>query len=155
MPFQVAALPLQSTERKVMFITRPPFAVLLKAACLHQTIRVALVLNLSLRWPDLHALLRYSGCNLAVDVTWKYLNFFMSDDKKLKQIENEYGSGRMLVGEAKAVLIKVHLCSSSNDVHATLLSMLTYFCTCEGFSFPCCVCKQLASMCDCRYCKTL
>ncbi|DBA93615.1 TPA: hypothetical protein ACH3X3_013692 [Trebouxia sp. C0006] len=50
---------------------------------------------------------REKGCNLAVDVTWKYLNFFMSDDKKLKQIESEYGSGRMLVGEAKAVLIKI------------------------------------------------
>ena len=48
-----------------------------------------------------------TGCNLAVDVTWKYLNFFMSDDKKLKHIESEYGSGRMLTGEAKAELIKV------------------------------------------------
>ena len=48
-----------------------------------------------------------AGCNLAVDVTWKYLNFFMNDDKKLKHIESEYGSGRMLTGEAKAELIKV------------------------------------------------
>lgn len=48
-----------------------------------------------------------AGANLAVDVTWKYLNFFMSDDKKLKHIESEYGSGRMLTGEAKAELIKV------------------------------------------------
>lgn len=48
-----------------------------------------------------------AGANLAVDVTWKYLNFFMSDDKKLKHIETEYGSGRMLTGEAKAELIKV------------------------------------------------
>jgi len=51
----------------------------------------------------------------------------MSDDKKLKQIESEYGSGQMLVGEAKAVLIKVCLCSALNDVHATLHSMLTFF----------------------------
>ena len=48
-----------------------------------------------------------TGCNLAVDVTWKYLNFFMNDDKQLKQIESEYGSGRMLTGEAKAELVKV------------------------------------------------
>lgn len=48
-----------------------------------------------------------AGCNLAVDVTWKYLNFFLTDDKKLKHIENEYGSGRMLTGEAKAELVKV------------------------------------------------
>lgn len=52
-----------------------------------------------------------TGCNLAVDVTWKYLNFFMTDDKKLKHIESEYGSGRMLTGEAKAELIKVMLAS--------------------------------------------
>ena len=31
----------------------------------------------------------------------------MNDDKKLKQIESEYGSGRMLTGEAKAELVKV------------------------------------------------
>ena len=79
----------------------------------------------------------------------------MSDDKKLKQIEIEYGSGQMLVGEAKAVLIKVYLCSSLNEVYATLHSMLTFLLACEGFSFPCCVCKQPALMCDCRYCKTL
>ena len=60
----------------------------------------------------------------------------MSDDKKLKQIESEYGSGRMLVGEAKAVLIKVCLWPSSNDVHAALRSMLTWFCAYEGLSFP-------------------
>ncbi|KAL3156819.1 hypothetical protein ABBQ38_001090 [Trebouxia sp. C0009 RCD-2024] len=50
---------------------------------------------------------RAKGCNLAVDVTWKYLNFFMNDDKKLKHIESEYGSGRMLTGEAKAELVKI------------------------------------------------
>lgn len=31
----------------------------------------------------------------------------MNDDKKLKHIESEYGSGRMLTGEAKAELVKV------------------------------------------------
>ena len=31
----------------------------------------------------------------------------MTDDKKLKHIESEYGSGRMLTGEAKAELVKV------------------------------------------------
>jgi hypothetical protein len=59
----------------------------------------------------------------------------MSDDKKLKQIESEYGSGRMLVGEAKAVLIKVCLCSSANDFHATLRSMLTCFLCLRGLLF--------------------
>ena len=56
-----------------------------------------------------------TGCNLAVDVTWKYLNFFMNDDKKLKHIESEYGSGRMLTGEAKAELVKVFECSPESS----------------------------------------
>eukprot|EP00967_Tisochrysis_lutea_P020821 scaffold23620_cov19-Tisochrysis_lutea.AAC.1 len=31
-----------------------------------------------------------------VDVPWKYLNFFLEDDKALENIGKEYGSGRML-----------------------------------------------------------
>lgn len=67
-----------------------------------------------------------AGCNLAVDVTWKYLNFFMNDDNKLKHIESEYGSGRMLTGEAKAELIKVSAqpcATASHVVWPTLLSV--------------------------------
>jgi tryptophanyl-tRNA synthetase len=45
-------------------------------------------------------------------VSWKYLQFFMDDDERLKQIGEEYGSGRMLTGEIKAELIKV--CSATN-----------------------------------------
>lgn len=33
-----------------------------------------------------------------MDVPWKYLNFFMEDDKKLAHIGKEYGAGRMLTG---------------------------------------------------------
>ena len=66
------------------------------------------LVGLSLAYQQLETRLAHvTGCNLAVDVTWKYLNFFMSDHKKLKHIESEYGSGRMLTGEAKAELIKV------------------------------------------------
>ena len=59
---------------------------------------------------------QFAGCNLAVDVTWKYLNFFLSDDAELKHIEAEYGSGRMLTGEAKAQLIKVGSCTATHTV---------------------------------------
>lgn len=41
---------------------------------------------------------RAKGANLDVDVPWKYLNFFMEDDKKLAHIGREYGAGRMLTG---------------------------------------------------------
>lgn len=50
-----------------------------------------------------------AGCNLEVDVTWKYLNFFLDDDAELGRIERDYGSGQMLTGTAKGILIKVCL----------------------------------------------
>ena len=48
-----------------------------------------------------------AGANLDVDVPWKYLNFFMDDDKRLKTIGEEYGAGRMFTGEVKKELIQV------------------------------------------------
>ena len=69
-----------------------------------------------------------AGCNLAVDVTWKYLNFFLSDDAKLKHIENEYGSGRMLTGEAKAELIKVQCFPDITPVSSPNHTVLTSSC---------------------------
>jgi len=42
-----------------------------------------------------------------VDVSWKYLQFFMDDDAKLEEVGELYGSGKMLTGEIKAELIKV------------------------------------------------
>jgi len=50
---------------------------------------------------------REKGADLDVDVSWKWLNFFMDDDVKLAEIGREYGSGRMLSGEIKAELAKV------------------------------------------------
>lgn len=50
---------------------------------------------------------RAKGANLEVDVSWKWLNFFMEDDKKLAQIGEDYASGRLLTGEIKAILIEV------------------------------------------------
>ena len=48
---------------------------------------------------------RALGGNLAVDIAWKWLNFFLDDDEKLASIGVEYSSGRMLSGEIKAELI--------------------------------------------------
>ena len=48
-----------------------------------------------------------TGANLDVDVAWKYLRFFCEDDEKLKQIGEDYSSGKLLTGEVKAILIEV------------------------------------------------
>lgn len=50
---------------------------------------------------------REKGANLDVDVSWKWLNFFLEDDERLQQIGADYGSGRMLTGEIKAELVTV------------------------------------------------
>ena len=49
---------------------------------------------------------REKGGDLDVDISWKWLNFFMDDDERLAEIGREYGSGRMLSGEIKKELIE-------------------------------------------------
>jgi len=48
---------------------------------------------------------REKGANLDVDVAYQYLTFFMEDDDELKRIGEAYGSGKMLTGEVKQILI--------------------------------------------------
>jgi len=50
---------------------------------------------------------REKGANMEVDVSWKYLTFFLEDDEKLEKIKQDYSSGQMLTGEIKAELIGV------------------------------------------------
>ncbi|KAG8468863.1 hypothetical protein KFE25_007381 [Diacronema lutheri] len=50
---------------------------------------------------------RRLGANLAVDVPFAYLTFFLFDDERLERIRAEYSSGRMLTGEIKAELVGV------------------------------------------------
>ncbi|CAL5223036.1 g5491 [Coccomyxa viridis] len=50
---------------------------------------------------------REKGANLDVDVSWKYLQFFLDDDEELKKIGEQYGSGSMMTGKVKARLIEV------------------------------------------------
>ena len=47
------------------------------------------------------------GANLAVDVPFQWLTFFLEDDEKLEEIRVKYSKGDMLTGEVKQVLIKV------------------------------------------------
>ena len=40
-----------------------------------------------------------------MDIPYKYLCFFLEDDAELKKIGEDYGSGKLLTGEVKKVLI--------------------------------------------------
>ena len=46
-----------------------------------------------------------NGANLEVDVSYNWLRFFLEDDEELARIGEEYGSGRMMTGEVKEILI--------------------------------------------------
>ena len=48
---------------------------------------------------------REKGADLEIDVPFQYLTFFLDDDEQLKDIEQKYGSGEMLTGEVKKILI--------------------------------------------------
>jgi len=49
---------------------------------------------------------RKKGGNPDVDVPYQWLTFFEEDDKKLKQIHDDYKNGNLLTGELKEILIK-------------------------------------------------
>ena len=44
---------------------------------------------------------------MTIDIAYQYLRFFLEDDKRLEEIGDLYGSGKMLTGEVKKELIKV------------------------------------------------
>lgn len=47
------------------------------------------------------------GANLAVDIPFQYLTFFLEDDEKLEDIRQRYGKGEMLTSEIKDILVKL------------------------------------------------
>ncbi|MGE0793586.1 MAG: tryptophan--tRNA ligase [Candidatus Woesearchaeota archaeon] len=49
---------------------------------------------------------RKYGGNPDVDVSYQWLKYFEDDDKKLKNIYDDYKSGKLLSGELKAILIE-------------------------------------------------
>ena len=50
---------------------------------------------------------RELGANLAVDVPYEWLTFFLEDDDRLEQIAKDYSTGAMLTGEVKKELIAI------------------------------------------------
>jgi tryptophanyl-tRNA synthetase len=49
---------------------------------------------------------RKLGADLSVDVSYMWLTFFLEDDDLLEEIRVKYGSGEMLTGEVKKILIE-------------------------------------------------
>jgi tryptophanyl-tRNA synthetase len=49
---------------------------------------------------------RKKGGNPDIDVSYQWLTFFEEDDKKLKEIKEDYKSGKLLTGELKSILIE-------------------------------------------------
>lgn len=50
---------------------------------------------------------REKGGNCDVDISYRYLTFFLEDDEKLEEIRKSYSCGQMLSGEIKKCLIDV------------------------------------------------
>ncbi|XP_072930137.1 tryptophan--tRNA ligase, cytoplasmic [Epargyreus clarus] len=48
---------------------------------------------------------REKGGNTEVDISYKYLTFFLEDDERLAEIKKSYESGEMLTGELKKIAI--------------------------------------------------
>lgn len=48
---------------------------------------------------------RRLGADLAKDIPFQYLEYFLEDEEELGRIRREYESGRMLTGEVKKILI--------------------------------------------------
>lgn len=48
---------------------------------------------------------RLKGGNTAVDISFKYLTYFLEDDERLLEIKNSYESGEMLTGDLKRIAI--------------------------------------------------
>ncbi|XP_075982869.1 tryptophanyl-tRNA synthetase isoform X1 [Anticarsia gemmatalis] len=48
---------------------------------------------------------RLMGGNTSVDISFKYLTFFLEDDERLAEIKKDYESGEMLTGELKKIAI--------------------------------------------------
>jgi len=42
-----------------------------------------------------------------IDVSYQYLTYFLENEKELKQIHDDYKSGKMLTGELKQITIEV------------------------------------------------
>ena len=85
--------------------------------------------------------MRHVGANLDVDVSWKYLQFFMEDDERLKEIGQLYGSGSMLTGEIKAELIKVTCCNYSataGNLAESAARLYDNLCAPTGSTGACC-----------------
>lgn len=47
------------------------------------------------------------GADLSVDISYQYLTYFMEDDQELKQIAQDYSSGKMMTSEIKQLMAAI------------------------------------------------
>jgi tryptophanyl-tRNA synthetase len=66
---------------------------------------------------------RQLGANLAVDVAYEWLTFFLESDERLAEISRDYASGAMLTGEVKKELIGLLTVSHPPENRSDGLSM--------------------------------
>jgi len=66
---------------------------------------------------------RLLGGDVDVDIPYQYLCFFLEDDNRLKQIHDDYKSGKMLSGEIKKILVEVMV--ERVDRHKRARAMVT------------------------------
>jgi tryptophanyl-tRNA synthetase len=71
---------------------------------------------------------RKLGANLAVDVAYEWLGFFLESDDRMAEITRDYGSGAMLTGEVKKELITV---LTVRVIIYILVGQRSYFAACE------------------------
>jgi tryptophanyl-tRNA synthetase len=62
------------------------------------------------------------GANLDIDISYKYLYFFEESDKTLEEIASKYGTGQMLTGEIKQILVEKlwKILSKHQTIRATI-----------------------------------
>ena len=78
-----------------------------------------------------------TGANLAVDIPWKWLNFFLDDDAELESIGKEYAAGKMLTGQIKKRLIEVILDEDGRSTTFWSTSALhSRHASCQHLKFP-------------------
>jgi tryptophanyl-tRNA synthetase len=66
---------------------------------------------------------RLKGGDVDIDIPYQYLCFFLEDDDKLKQIHDDYKSGKMLSSEIKKILVEVMI--ERVDRHKRARAMVT------------------------------
>jgi len=79
---------------------------------------------------------RIHGANLAIDISYQYLKYFLEDDNELQRIAQEYSSGRMGANEVKIILsnlLSTFIASHQEKRNAVTQNDINYFYNIDKF----------------------